>query len=283
MTLATLIKLVGPTLAHALFAILFKGGLKDALDPGGLAGTLASTLDMGGLVERITDGEVPRYKSEYIFRRIGDETTEMLMAVFQQEGIEMDEGEREEAVVAAIATIDRQALPLLLKRNLSGYAFREELRREKSATPLSEAQTALYERILDRSASLVYAVADELPNFARDSTAQLLENEVELLARMQQALETQQKILTQTYGEQQANQSQIFAQEYRKTLAHELDNLELFGIDQFDGARQPLTVAYIRLQASMKLPSVWKKHWVNPTVYWWWVQPALARRHCSNG
>lgn len=42
-----------------------------------------------------------------------------------------------------------------------------------------------------------------------------------------------------------------FESEYRSLIASEMDNLQLSGIEHFDGAKQPLSVA-IRLHVEMK-------------------------------
>ena len=256
--LALLTKLFGPTMARILFAVALKDRVElAAIGSGDMAETLADSLNIGGIVDKLTDGDRrARVNSEYVFEKIGDEAAEKLSELFRHERVSLSEAERDSAVEAAKDTLNRRALPLLVETNLEPHRFRRALSSEPPSIVLSMVEEDLYKRLLNTCAQLVFAMADKLPYFTRDTTAQLLQNENRLLSDMRQALDNQQRILEQTYGRQHASQSQVFEGEYRTTLATELDQLKLFGIRMFDGAKQPLSVAFIKLQVSFIRPEL---------------------------
>ena len=248
-----LVKLFGPVLARVLLAALLQNRVEFSnTSSDELADILVDSLDIGSLVDKMTDGDwKARRVSERVFDRIGEEAAERLAPLFQSEQMAIPEAERTLAIEAAKETLNRRALRLLYDHNFDGYKFRHALRREVPAAPLeTEAQQLLYERLLDTSAQVVFAVADQLPHFTRDTTAILLQNEDNLLQQSLEVLEGQQKILAETYGQQIANEAQFFESEYRTAVVKALNNLELFGVEKFDGARQPLTVAYIQLKVA---------------------------------
>ena len=250
-----LVKLFGPTLARILFAYVLKDRLElEFIRSGDVAETMADSLDIGGVVDRLTDGDrTAKRNAHYIFDKIGDEIARKLIEVFKLERHTMSEGEMEQVVEAAKDTMNRWSLPLLLETAFDPIQFRKALRRKPPKFPAwSEQQMTFYERLLERSAQLVFAVAEQVPHFTRDTTARLLQNENELLADLAKALQNQERILAETYGRQQANESQLFEADYRSQLAAALDKLRLFGVPLIDGARQPLTVAFVKMKMTMR-------------------------------
>ena len=250
--LPILIKIFGSTFARVILATLLKGHVElDAISSGDIAETLADSLNIPDIVDQITGGDwQARRTSERVFERIGDDAAATLQEIFRNENVNLSEGDRDEALVAAKDTLNRHAMPLLLVEQLDGHDFRRKLRSTKSSRPLSQPQEDLYERILDTAAGLVFAIADQLPHFTRDTTALILQNEDRLLGDMRTALVNQASILKKTYGERIDKESATFENEYRTTLSSALDNLLLFGVEKFDGAKQPLTVAFMRLRVS---------------------------------
>ena len=258
-----LIKLFGPTLARIVFAKVLKDRVElAAISSGDLAETLADSLDIGGIVDRLTAGAPgARRRAEYLFNEIGEKAATNLGEIFRHEGVALEEAERQFVVEAAQRTLNHHALTLLINQQLDSHRFRRALRRVAPPYPLeSEPQTALYEAILERSAEMLFAVADQVPHFTRDSTARLLQDTNTLLNQMEMALGQLARILEQTYGQQQATEAQRFESSYRIELARSLDNMTIFGVEQFDGAKQPLTVAYIRLQVAMARPQLATQH-----------------------
>ena len=252
--LAYLIKLFGPTLARMLLATLLKDRVDfAAIGYGDIAETLADSLDIGGLVDKVTDGDRKAVRNaNYLFDKIGDEAAEKLAEVFQRENGQIDEAEWRNTIDAAKETLNRHGLSLLIQEQLNAHDFRRALRNTPPTHPLeTRDQEELYRRLLDSAAQVIFAIADTLPHFTRDTTAQLLQNEARLLQDMETVLSNQQRILAESYGQKKGEVDQQFESEYRNLIASELDNLQLFGVESFDGAKQPLSVAYIRLRVSM--------------------------------
>jgi hypothetical protein len=257
--LPTLIKLFGPTLARVLLAVLLKDRVElEAIGSGDIAETLADSLNIGGLVDHVTGGDwQARRNSERLFEKIGDEAAEKLVELFRHENVAISEVEREAVLEAAQETMNRRAMPLLIKARLDPHSFRRALSDEPPGVAFgTTAQYNLYKQLLETCAQLVFAIADKLPHFTRDTTALLLQNEDRLLSEMQTALTFQERILAETYGRQQAREAQVFEGEYRSILANELDQLSLFGVQLFDGAKQPLSVAFIKLKVSLLKPEL---------------------------
>ncbi|MEM7129748.1 MAG: leucine-rich repeat domain-containing protein [Chloroflexota bacterium] len=252
--LSYLAKTFGPTLGRVLLATLLKQGNIDPTVYGAdaLADSLADSLDIGGLIARVTDKDRAAVRNaNYLFDKIGDEAAEKLFSVFQQEG-ELAEAEWQNTIDAAKETLNRHALPLLIEQNLNAHDFRRALRNTSPAHSLETTdQEVLYNRLLDTCGQVVFTLADSIPDFNRDATAKILQNESLLLANMGTVLENQARILQKSYGQQKEEEDQQFESEYRTLLASSLDKLELFGVDTFDGTKQPLSVAYIRLMVEM--------------------------------
>ncbi|MEM7533224.1 MAG: leucine-rich repeat domain-containing protein [Chloroflexota bacterium] len=257
-----LAKVFGPTLARILLATLLKGHIDFSaigIETGDLAGNLADGLDIGGLVDKITahDEEAHRKavrNANYLFDKIGDEAAERLVEVFQREGDALPEVEWQLTVDAAKDTLNRHGLAMLIGENLSAPDFRRTLRTTPPSpefTLETEGQAVLYRRLLDTSAQVVFAIADNVPHFTRDATAKLLQNEAVLLKDMTAVLDNQAVILQETYGQQRDEDSREFASAYRTLIGNVLNNLLLFGVDHFDGTRQPLSVAYVRLRVEI--------------------------------
>ncbi|MEM7347540.1 MAG: NACHT domain-containing protein, partial [Chloroflexota bacterium] len=252
----TLIKLFGPTMARALLAALLKDHIElDAIGSGDLAETLADSLDIPALVDKVTDNDYHASRNAArIFDRIGDKAAERLFELFRHQQVDLAEAERDIVLQAAKDTLNRRAMPLLFEAKLDARQFQQTLSNEppiKTYGLIGDTQHDVYRRILSTAAQLIFAVADEIPHFTRDATATLLQNEDSLVTKMDKALEDQQRILAETYGQQQNKKSRQFESIYRTVLAKTLDQLTLFGIDMFDGAKQPLSVAFIKLNLSL--------------------------------
>ncbi len=249
---------MAPLLARIILAAVLKdrAEIPGVITSGDMAETLADSLDIPGVVDRLTDNDYRASRNAVrIFERIGDEAAERLIELFRHEREALAEAERDEVLHAAKAVLNRRALPLLVQTNLVLTDFSRALRREAPPLPLTAAQQALYERLLQTAAQLVYAVADRVPDFTRETTARLLQNEDRLLDDMQAVLVNQAQILSETYGQQQDQSAQTFEAEYRTLLAAELDRLQLFGVALIDGARQPLSVAFVKMSISMIKPA----------------------------
>ena len=247
---ALLAKLFGPTFARILFAYALRGGDWKFITGGDVAETLADSLDIGGVVDRLSNGDrKARRNAQHIFDTIGDEVAERVAELFVGENAAPAQEEVEQAVEAAKAVMERRALPLLVETRFERIAFRNKL----SATPppapgWSAQQRAYYSRLLAISADALFAAAEQIPHFTRDTTGQLLQDTDHLLDGMRRGLANQREILAQSYGVQRRDERSQFEQDYRTALASALDRLRLFGVPLVDGARQPLSVAFVKMR-----------------------------------
>ncbi|MBX3053785.1 MAG: leucine-rich repeat domain-containing protein [Caldilineaceae bacterium] len=246
-----LAKLFGPTFARVLFAYALRKTDLGFLTGGDIAETLADSLDIAGIVDSLSGGDrTAKRNAPFIFETIGDEVAERVAELFVGENAAPAEGEVEQAVEAAKEVMNRRALSLLIETKFDRIAFRREL----SATPppapagWSEQQRAYYRRILAISADALFAAAEQIPHFTRDTTGQLLQDTDHLLDGMRRGLANQQAILQESYGVQRRGQHGQFEQDYRTALASALDRLRLFGVPLVDGARQPLSVAFVKMR-----------------------------------
>jgi len=252
MELAFFLKLFGPTFARILFAYALKGRIDlDFIQSGDIAETLADSLDIEALVGSLTNGDrQAKRNAEFIFDTIGDEVAKKLATIFEAENQSLEPAEQEEVVKVAKEAINRQALALLIDTRFELPKFQQELRQllPENAGWWSEQQTAFYKRVLAVSSDYLFAAAEQIPHFTRDTTAQLLKDNNSLLESMRKGLENQEQILKQTYGKQQETQHQRFEADYRTQLVSAIDELKMFGIPRLDGARQPLTVAFVKME-----------------------------------
>ncbi|MBI3960399.1 MAG: leucine-rich repeat domain-containing protein [Chloroflexi bacterium] len=245
-----LAKLMGPVFARFLFAYALRKVDLKFITGGDIAETLADSLDIGGVVDELSGGDrKARRNAQHIFDTIGDEVAERVAALFVGENAAPAQGEVEQAVEAAKAVMERRALPLLIESRFERIAFRQKL----SATPppapgWSAQQRDYYSRLLAISADALFAAAEQIPHFTRDTTGQLLQDTGHLLDGMRQGLTNQREILAQSYGVQSRDQHSQFEQDYRTSLASTLDKLRLFGVPLVDGARQPLSVAFVKMR-----------------------------------
>jgi len=101
----------------------------------------------------------------------------------------------------------------------------------------SEAESSLYERFLREVCNEIVAIASELASFDRHFSEATLQNQDQVLALVE-------KIYVRPTEEAAA-----FERLYCKTIIHQLDRMELFGVARMDDAtkRQSLSVAYVAI------------------------------------
>ncbi|MEM7116984.1 MAG: NACHT domain-containing protein [Chloroflexota bacterium] len=246
--IAILIKLFGPTLGRMLLAALLEGRVKlEFIESGDIAETLADSLDIDGLVDKLTDGNwLAKRRAKPLFDRAGEGMAERLVELFKADQVQISEPERDEVLREVQYVLKRRSLPLLLDVEMDAHRFRRHLRSESPRFAFTTlAQQDLFTKLLEACAQLVFAVADKLPHFTRDTTAKLLQNDSELYRQIDVVLRSQQQILANSYGKQMEREEQSIASEYRTMLDKELNQLHLFGVSLMKGAQQPLNVAFI--------------------------------------
>jgi hypothetical protein len=241
---ATLLKLFGPTLARVVFTL----ALGDEVRGGDVAESLVDGLDIPSVIGRLTGNDRKSQRDgSYLFEKIGDEVAESLAVVFTVEGEPLAEAEKQLVAEAAAQTLEEHALRLLLTNDLKPIPFQTALLALEPPTSLHEQEYHLYKRVLEECSHRVFRVAGNLPQFERDSVAELLQR----MTQMQQDISKLIIDLEQIYKTSQANNPEqaaaTFERDYRTLLAKELDKLRLFGVPQVGDYEQPLTVAFVTL------------------------------------
>lgn len=103
------------------------------------------------------------------------------------------------------------------------------------------------------AAQMISDLASSLPEFHRDTFAEVLRREAELIVRLDRVFDEIRSIRESATKDSSSSAGTIFEQTYRRSLARELDKIELFGMDS--GIRQSsrqhsLSTAYISLSVS---------------------------------
>ena len=249
MSLSTLLlKLLGPPLTRAILTIVFR----DEISGGDMAETLTDSLDIPGFIGRLTDNNARAQRNgDYLFRSVGEETAEALTAVFELEGDALAPAQQELVIQAVADTLSQHTLPLLITHNFQRDPFRQALLDLPLPTILrEEVSHTFYRRLLAQCSHRLFALADKLPGFNRDTTAQQLQNHNQthhMLGELQQAISDLTHIYQTSQIHNPAQTAATFEQDYRTLLAQDLDRLTLFGVPQIRDYQQPLSVAYISL------------------------------------
>jgi len=244
MLTVTLMKLLGPTFARVILTLI----LRDDVSGGDIAEQLTDSMNLGELLERITQGD---YKSqqngERFFAQVGEEAAESLAVVFEREGEEVAESQQEVVATAAAMTLQTHAMPLLLSTALDQEPFLHALTKLPLPENLDPLEQALYARVLSQAGQRVFDFADKLSHFTRNTTAQLLQGMTTLQDELSKIRQQVDRIYTESQRQNPESTVADFEQRYRTTLSRHLDKLELFGISQVPNYHTPLTVAYITL------------------------------------
>ncbi|MES2175061.1 MAG: NACHT domain-containing protein [Pseudomonadota bacterium] len=107
--------------------------------------------------------------------------------------------------------------------------------------------------LASEAAQMISDIASSFPEFHRDSFAEVLKRESELIIRIDRIFEEIKSIRENANNDSLGKFGAIFEQNYRRSLARELDKIELFGMDT--GIRQSsrqhgLSTAYISLSVT---------------------------------
>ena len=256
---ALIIQLFGPTLARAIFAALLKDNLEtDFIESGDIAETLGDSVSgwgLGKVVDRLTGNNfMARHNAEQAFPVLGSFAAQKLLLTFERQKINLTDAERREVLEEVAAAINKNAVPLLIKTEFNADRFARRLEQDSKPTFYftNPAQLDLFKQLLRISAELVFAVSDKLPTFNRDTTAALLQDTSDLLRLGRKGLDDLERIWQEVSNSADSQTKKQFETRYRRLFVSQFDRLHLFGVDLMKNARQPLTVAFIKLRA--KLP-----------------------------
>lgn len=204
------------------------------------------TGDLTDMIRSRVSGALEQRKIRSRFARMEEIVADRLLASLQGEFRNLDEGERNAAIIAVTETFNQARLTgeMLLAKDLDPLYLERYVRKFTGTTTvgLSQDGLALYDRVLAQCCAYIIELADKLPGFQRDAFAELLHRDRQILARIEDVLE---RLPIQS---NQSHRDRIGIA-YRQRLATVLDRLELFGLD-FASKWYSLSIAYVTLSFS---------------------------------
>jgi len=227
----TLLVILGPAIAKTI--------LDSWLNNSSLAKAIGSEI-----VDKLTDtitNPSDRQNTQREIERIGKQIAEQMRPIFDREASHLDEGSRS-AIQLAIADTLRWANvtnELLMSQDLNAGGLKQHLCKAypEASRDFNRAETALYDRILTEVSDKIILAAPQLEDFSRSFATETLQR----LTRIEAAGRRRQDEWQQEVDE--------FERQYRRTIARELDQMEVFGMPRMDSltSRQSLSMAYITL------------------------------------
>jgi energy-coupling factor transporter ATP-binding protein EcfA2/uncharacterized protein YjbI with pentapeptide repeats len=196
------------------------------------------------IVDKLTDtitNPSDRQNTQREIERIGKQIAEQMRPIFNKEASHLDEGSRS-AIQFAIADTLRRANvtnELLMSQDLDARGLKQHLREAypKASRDFGRAETALYDRMLTEVSTNIIQAAPQLEDFERSFATETLQR----LTRIETADKRRQ--------DESQHEVDEFERQYRRTIARELDQIEVFGMPRMDSltSRQSLSMAYITL------------------------------------
>ena len=195
-------------------------------------------------------GDLEQRKARRFFEDLEVPVAKRLRVLCKTEFGRMPENEWNAAVLAAGDSFDCAHLTakVLFTRDLDPLFLEQYMRSHarQATRDLSEAGTALYDRLIAEGCAYVIEIADKLPHFQAGAFTELLYRDRQILERIDEVLE---RIPVQAAGR---SEDARFATACRRHIATRLDRLELFGLD-FESRWYPLTVAYVSLRTEQQV------------------------------
>jgi len=180
------------------------------------------------------------------FEKIGEMVGEDLLPIFEREGARLDDSSRTAVALAVADAINQLSSDLLAKRNLDPTELEAYLLGTYPPTQqhFDSTESELYRRIIQLSCPYIVDIASQLPSFNERTFAEVLKREDILIEKADQILKEVRHLRERL----DTTDASHFEEEYCKTVARKLDELELFGADVSSvSRRQRLSVAYIML------------------------------------
>ena len=228
-------------LVLVLSGVLVKAAVRLWTGGDPVAGDLAA--DLTDLIKGRVSNVIERKKILNHFTRTEEMVADQLLSTLEHEYRDLDEGERNAAIIAVTMTFERARLTdkQLFTTDLDRLYLYQFIRRfaGNATSGLSEGGIALYERVLEQCCGYIIVIADKLPGFQVDAFAELLRRSRQILDRQDEML----RLLPETSKDQQHASVDIA---YRQLLVRVFDRLQLLGLD-FSSQWYSLSIAYINL------------------------------------
>lgn len=204
--------------------------------------------DLTDLIRGQVSGALDQRKIRRQFENMEEIVARQILSTLDNEFRDLDEGERNAAIIAVSETISRAQLTdkVLFAGNLDPLYLENYVRRftGNSTRDLSWGGTGLYDRVLAQCCAYIIEIADKLPRFQAGAFTELLQRDSQILARIEEVLDR----LPAPSSDDSATDRVATA--YRRRIVKEFDRLELFGLD-FAAQWYSLSIAYINLKVSV--------------------------------
>lgn len=232
----------------AIAKSIFKFWVKDST----LGADISSSLI--DLFKTRTSDVLAQRRGQRLFEAIGEKVGESLLPLFESEGSRLGESDRNAVALAVAEAFNKSKLSskLLADRNLEPTMLEKHILDSHSAQTrdFSEAETALYQRIIKESCTYIVDIASQLPSFTEHTFAEILKREDKIIDKTNEILEELQRMRKQLDPMIEAEHFEIL---YRQAVARNLDILQLVGTDvSLANRRHRLSVAYITLSVAQK-------------------------------
>ena len=204
--------------------------------------------DLTDMIRGQVSSALDRKKVLARFEKMEEIVADQILGTLQAEFRNLDEGEKNAAIIAVTETFNRAQLTekVLFSGNLDPRFLENYVRKftGKSTRDLSWGGTELYDRVLAQCCAYIIEIADKLPHFQAGAFAELLQRDIQILARLEDVLERLPAPSTNDTGSNRVETA------YRQRIAKVFDRLELFGLD-FAAQWYSLSIAYVNLKVSV--------------------------------
>lgn len=141
------------------------------------------------------------------------------------------------------------SLELIIKRNLDPSELTNyyNTKSRKYTRDFSDAEKAIYQRLLSEACTLAIEFSSRLPNFTQRTLSEILKREESIITSIDKVSEQVEKLQKSSY-ESSSKANRAFDIEYRRAIIRNLGWMELFGADLSSASRKhSLNIAYINL------------------------------------
>ena len=185
------------------------------------------------------------------FSRIADRVAETLEPIVEHEFRAVDHAGRSAALLAAASAIESVSInaKLVASLNSSDIDLSRVIMMNVVLTDLNNSEMQLVPRLVQESASLIIDLSSSLPAYTVQTFAEILRREQVIMDKIDNVVQEIETIRAQSRVIDQGAAASRFEAMFRHSIARNLEEIELYGLDLPDIAarRQNLTTAYISL------------------------------------
>jgi len=188
---------------------------------------------MVDIIKAKTDNVMARQQTKRQFEEIGERAAQSLIPLFE---VDLNENSRTAVALAVSETLNKSPIDssLLVKRDLDPTELVKFLKnsRQDAARDFSEAETELYNRLLEEISQDVVDIASQLPFFTERTLGEILRRETHLLSATNEVLREIRRIRESSRKMNATDASAArFENEYRRVVVRKFDEMEIFGAD----------------------------------------------------